>query len=256
MYVDEAFEFYAIFDEVDFVPSLRPIKDYIYDLIKNYNPNEFNLLDKECKTLSHFARKSRLEFSINKKHSRFKARNSFYNLLNKNIIRIEKNCDFFTNDNRFALQNKVIFNSNYARFYFYYLKPNEKMIFSSSDELYKFILDDFSNYLSYIYERVACEFCEHYFHIKGVQSIWGKDYECDIFYKDYDLLLLGEVKFKGKKICISSYSKLQNKAKMLGIKPDKFIFFSKNLYSKKIQNLNDNKLILASLEYFEKLKQK
>ncbi|WP_267525506.1 DUF234 domain-containing protein [Campylobacter sp. MG1] len=223
-------------------------------MILNYNPYKFHLNDNECKILTHFARKSRLEFSINKKVSRFKARKIFYDLINKNIIKIEKNCDLFTKNKNFAFQDKVIFKSNFMRFYFYFLKPYEKLIFSNKDEAYQKILSEFNNYLSYIFEMVACEFCERYFNIYGVQSIWGKDYECDIYYNDFDFTLLGEVKFNGKKMCLNSYSKLQNKAKLLGLEPNKFIFFSKNLYSKKLQNLNDNRLILASLKDFEKFK--
>ena len=233
-----------------FVASLNDIYYYIKDLVNNYNPYEFSVNPSECKALIHYAKHSRLEFAINKTQSRFKARQSFHNLINRDFLKLELNNDFLVYK-RFSPQNKVIFKSNYTRFYFYFLKPLEKIILNDKELAFNLICKQLSEYLSYIYEQIAKQWCENYFKIAGVQSIWGKDYECDLFYQDYDLCLLGEVKFKGKKMCLSDYSRLQNKAKYLGLDPTHFILFSKSGFSKKLLNLKDDRLILANHESFD-----
>lgn len=199
----------------------------------------------------HYAKNSRLEFSINKYQSRFKARKSFHSLINRGFLTIELNNNLLFFKDYYA-QNKVIFNSNYARFYFYFLKSLEKIILKDKDLAFSIISNNFNNYLSYIYEQIAKQWCEKNFNIKGIKSIWGKDYECDIFYNNYELSLLGEVKFKGKKMCLSSYSRLLQKAKYLGFEPDYFVLFSQSGFSNKLLSLNDKRLILANHESFFK----
>lgn len=244
--------FWAIFDDKYFKPSLDNIDKYISDLIKDFDINEFNLSEIECKILSHYAKKSRLEFSVNKYGSRFKIRKDFHKLLEKNLIKLENNLILIKYKN-FVSQNKVLFNSNYTRFYFYFLKPLEKLIQTNQTKAIEIILNELDNYLSFAYEQIAKNWCEINFDIKGVCSIWGKDYECDLFYQDYDFTMIGEVKFKGKKMCISDYNKLKLKAFALNLNPDKFILFSKSGFSKKLLNLNDSKLILKNHNDFEKL---
>ncbi|MBZ7983401.1 ATP-binding protein [Campylobacter sp. RM12647] len=239
-----------MFGDKSFKPSLNDINYYIHELVNTYNPYEFEINESECKALIHYARKSRLEFSINKYGSRFKARKSFHSLINRGFLRLELNNDLLS-FKRFYPQNKVIFNSNYTRFYFYFLKAMEKIILKDKELALRLINDKFYEYQSFIYEQIACEWCEKKFNIKGIKSIWGKDYECDIFYDNYEISLLGEVKFNGKKMCISSYSKLIQKARYLGFEPDYFILFSKNGFSKKLLALNDKRLILANHENFK-----
>ncbi|MBZ7994276.1 ATP-binding protein [Campylobacter canadensis] len=241
--LDEAFLFWAVFDEKKYEKSLNDINFYIKQIINNYNPKEYDFSNDYIKALCQYAKKSRLEFSINKNISRFKARGIFHNLIKKNILKIEKNQDLIKIHKRFYQQNKVIFTSNYTRFYFYFLKPNEKLILNDKERAFNKIINNFSEYLSFIYELVACEYAQNKFNIFNVSSIWGKDYECDIYYNNDDFCLLGEVKYKGKKICLKTLNELINKAKLLNLKVDYYLLFSNSGFSNNLlANKNNNVL--------------
>ncbi|WP_239818204.1 MULTISPECIES: hypothetical protein [unclassified Campylobacter] len=53
-------------------------------------------------------------------------------------------------------------------------------------------------------------------------------------------------------MCLSSYSRLLQKAKYLGFEPDYFVLFSQSGFSNKLLSLNDKRLILANHESFFK----
>ncbi len=160
---------------------------------------------------------------------------------------------------KYTVQDKVIFKNHFARFFFYFLKPNEKMIKQKEyDKLLQKIKNDFTHYQSFCFEMLGKELVEEKFKLECVSSFWNKELEFDLFYKDSNLTLIGEVKFTEKKSCKNIFNILKNKAEILGLKPDYFILFSKNGFStqltkNKVQNLllfniNDLKLLLRDTD--------
>ncbi|EAI0017319.1 ATP-binding protein, partial [Campylobacter upsaliensis] len=63
----------------------------------------------------------------------------------------------------------------------------------------------------------------------------------------------GEVKFKNKKICKNVLNDLYKKAQELNLKPNYYIIFSKNGFSKELESLQNKHLLLFDLSHFKAL---
>ncbi len=85
-------------------------------------------------------------------------------------------------------------------------------------------------------------------------SYWDKNSEFDILAKREDnKIILGECKYKNRKICKNELSKLKLKAKESNIDVDIYTLFSKNGFSNELLNSNIHNLLLFELKDFSKL---
>lgn len=235
-------DFYSVFDGL----WVEYFSNDIFDSIKALILPNYKLLDEkflinetEEKALILFAKNNRKRYSINREIQHFKALSTFNKLLKSGILRIEKSKENKIEKSKhhklkkelrdYVIQDKILFKDHYTRFHFYFLKPNENLILAGKfDELLEKIREKFEFYQSFCFEQLAREFVEKHFNLYCVQSYWDRNLELDLYYKDERLTLIGEVKFKNKKICKNVLNDLYKKAQELNLKPNYYIIFSKN----------------------------
>ncbi|MBS4331308.1 DUF234 domain-containing protein [Campylobacter vulpis] len=265
--LNQMVDFYSVFDGLDVAYFSGDVFEDIKTLIlPNYRLlDEKFLMDKtECRALTLFAKNNRKRYSINREIQHFKALSTFNKLLKSGILRIEKSKENKIEKSKhhklkrelraYVIQDKILFKDHYTRFHFYFLKPNENLILAGKFEgLLEKIKEKFEFYQSFCFEQLAREFVEKHFGIYSVQSYWDRNLELDLYYKDETISLVGEVKFKNKKICKNVLNDLYKKAQELNLKPDYYIIFSKNGFSKELESLQDEHLLLFDLSHFKAL---
>lgn len=262
------FDFYSVFEGFENLSLLNYEEDIFANieriLLKDYFEIKkgFALDETSSYALSLLAKNNRKRFSINRKIQHFKALATLQTLLKTGLIKLEyskearkikdKKQKLKKELRSYVIQDKIIFTSHFTRFFFYFLKPNEKLILQ---KLYKEVLEHirqkFELYQSFCFEELSRQLIEKKFKISGVQSYWDKNLELDIYYKDENLTLLGEVKFKNKKICKNILNLLKLKAKFLDWAPNHYIIISKNGFSKEFDKICEQNLLLFDLNDFK-----
>ncbi|AXP08653.1 DUF234 domain-containing protein [Campylobacter hepaticus] len=267
MHLAQIFDFYSVFDGFDQLKELNLEKDIFENiqekLLKNYLfvKNQFDFDDIISYALILLAKNNRKRFSINKKIQHFKALSALQFLLKQNILKLEVSKETKPNKDKkqkikkelrsYVIQDKLMFTNHFTRFFFYFLKPNEKLILQGKyEEVLKKIKDKFKLYQSFCFEQLCREFVEYFFKIDGVQSYWNKDMEVDLYYQDEKLCLVGEVKFKNKKICKNIFNLLKLKVRNLKIIPDYYIIISKNGFSQEMYKICKSGVFLFELNDF------
>ena len=93
---------------------------------------------------------------------------------------------------------------------------------------------DFDNYSSLGFEALSCELLKKRLDLKEVEiySFWTKEFEIDIFAKFNGFFIVGEVKYKERKICKNILNLIDLKCQKLGISPHIVALFSKSGFSK------------------------
>ncbi len=263
--LEELIDFYSVFDGSgieDF--SLSLFESVEAFLLKNYVEfkDRFRLDSLSSYALTLLAKNSRKRYSIHRKIKHFKALNITRKLLDSELLKLEKSKELKRINNKkqkhkkelrsYVIQDKLIFKDHFTRFFFYFLKPNEKLILEGRlSEVLSEIKENFEHYQSFCFEGLCREFLEKKFTVSPVQSYWDRDLELDLYYRDERLCLLGEAKFKNKKICKNVFNQLQNKAKNLRLRPDYYILFSKNGFSKELAKSYERNLLLFDLSDFK-----
>ncbi len=83
---------------------------------------------------------------------------------------------------------------------------------------------------------------------------WDINSEFDILAKSRDnLVIIGECKYKNRKVCRSELLKLKRKVQISNIRVDKFALFSKSGFSRELLKSRDKDLILFELKDFKSL---
>jgi len=160
----------------------------------------------------------------------------------------------------YRIQPKVRFVATFFRFWFGFVEPYRDEI--RRGEIEKFI----NNYrkhndrlVSYNFEQLSNTLLQRHYAkfdpIISCSSFWDR-------YSEFDLLaitqsgkiVLGECKYRGRKICKNELNKLKEKAIHSGIRVDTFALFSKNGFSNELLSSQDTNLVLFDLEDFQKLR--
>lgn len=255
------FDFYSVFDGFEKVRFYGTLSESIIEnLLKNYTQIAKNLdFDKDTNlALFILAKNNRKRYSINRKIGHFKAQSIINTLLNSGLLVLEKSkepkIDRLKGQKRakalkhYVVQDKLLFKDHFTRFFFRFLKPNEALIeLGEFDKLLELIFRDFEHYQSLCFELLSKEVLQKKFALKNVSSYWHRDIELDLYYKDSEFCILGEVKFKNRKICKNIFNLLQSKAKALNIKPDYYIIFSKSGFSGEFARRRVPNLLLFDL---------
>lgn len=262
------FDFYSVFEGFERLDSLNFEEDVFHNieylLLKNYLDIKdcFKLDETASYALSLLAKNNRKRFSINRKIQHFKALSTLKYLLRAGIIKLEHSKESKrVRDKRqklkkelrsYVIQDKIIFANQFTRFFFYFLKPNEKLILQNRyEEVLTLIKEKFELYQSFCFEQLSRELLEKKFQVSGVQSYWDKNLELDLYYKDDEISFIGEVKFKNKKICRNILNLLELKAKSLKLEPNNYIIISKNGFSKEFYKICKQDLLLLDLNDFK-----
>jgi len=153
----------------------------------------------------------------------------------------------------YRIQDKLRFVHPYMRFWFGFVTYYKKDLLQGKGSAF---LDNFNkNYerlRSLVYEQLCDDLLVKYYEettpLLSSGSYWNQYSEFDILAITNDKkLVLGECKYKDRKICKNELSKLKTKAIQSGIKVDVFVLFSKSGFSNELLSLKDEDLLLFDL---------
>ncbi|OCX42320.1 hypothetical protein A7X81_03785 [Campylobacter ornithocola] len=264
MELESIFDFYSVFDEFEFDVKLN-----LYDNILNvFIFKAFDILtclnldDNTLKALCVLSKNDRKRYSINKSIPHFQALGLINKLLERNILILEKSQEKPIIKSKrqkvkkelrsYSIQDKVVFKNQGLRFFFYFIYPKLNLIIAKKyDELLWFIRENLENYQSFTFELLCKEFLARKLKVEQVFSFWNYYCEIDLYYYKNGFCVLGEVKFKERKICKNVLNILKNKAKQLQMQPNLYVLFSKRGFSKELVLSKEHNLLLYTLDDFE-----
>ncbi|MCV3403500.1 DUF234 domain-containing protein [Campylobacter sp. IFREMER_LSEM_CL2090] len=262
--LESIFDFYSIFDEFEFDLKLSLYENILnvfilkaFDVLASLNLDENAL-----KALSVLSKNDRKRYSINKSIPHFQALGLINKLLEKNILILEKSQEKPTIKNKrqkvkkelrsYNIQDKVVFKNQGLRFFFYFIYPKLNLIaMKKYNELIELIQENLEKYQSFTFELLCKEFLAKKLKVDQVYSFWNYYHEIDLYYHENNFCVLGEVKFKERKICKNVLNILKSKAKQLQIQPNLYVLFSKSGFSKELILNKERNLLLYTLEDFQ-----
>ncbi|WP_152822348.1 DUF234 domain-containing protein [Campylobacter subantarcticus] len=224
--------------------------------------SQLNLDENSLKALSVLSKNDRKRYSINKSIPHFQALGLINKLLEKNILILEKSQEKPIVKNKrqkikkelysYSIQDKVVFKNQGLRFFFYFIYPNLNLIaMKKYNELIEIIQENLEKYQCFTFELLCKEFLTKKLKVEQVYSFWNYYCEIDLYYKKENFCVLGEVKFKERKVCKNILNILKNKAKQLQIQPNLYVLFSKSGFSKEFVLNKEYNLLLYTLEDFQ-----
>ncbi|MFT7823375.1 MAG: DUF234 domain-containing protein [Sulfurimonas sp.] len=155
----------------------------------------------------------------------------------------------------YRIQDKLRFNTPFLRFWFGFVEPYRKELEAGKGERF---LENFQKHYerlrSLVYEQLCDALLIEYFSRKNIQilssgSFWDRYSEFDILAVTSEKkVILGECKYKERKICKNEWSKLMAKAEQSGLSVDTYALFSKSGFSNELLQHRDEKLLLFDLE--------
>jgi len=153
----------------------------------------------------------------------------------------------------YRIQDKLRFVHPYMRFWFGFVTYYKKDLLQGKGSAF---LDNFNkNYerlRTLVYEQLCDDLLVNYYEkttpLLSSGSYWNQHSEFDILALTNDKkLILGECKYKERKICKNELNKLKDKALQSGIQVDIYVLFSKSGFSNELLSLKDEKLLLFDL---------
>ncbi|ASM36759.1 MAG: DUF234 domain-containing protein [Campylobacter sputorum] len=266
-------EFHFVFDAYEITPKYYDVFEairyeilYKVDELKKrfyFDSKHQKLISKALYKLSKNDRKQNYVFKL---FPRGLAHIIYTNILFSDLIYIEKSSEkpiikdkkekIKKELRRYTIQDKLHFKNNFTRFWFRFIEPNLKLIeLGKYDLMMEIIMEDFDNYASLPFELLAKEIIASRLKIPPFEivSYWDKDIEIDIFIKSKIGYIVGEVKYKNKKICKNVINVLLKKCDKLGIKPAKIVLISKSGFSNELLKEKNENITLFSIENFKEL---
>jgi len=159
----------------------------------------------------------------------------------------------------YRIQDKVRFVDPFMRFWFGFVAPYSKELREAKGESF---LSNFNDHYERLRTLVYEQLCDallvqHYQSASPLishGSYWDKHTEFDILAVTSDKkLILGECKYKDRKVCKNELTKLKAKAEQSGIKVDTYALFSKSGFSKELLAMKDDGLLLFELDDLRQL---
>ncbi|SFV54019.1 hypothetical protein MNB_SV-6-96 [hydrothermal vent metagenome] len=159
----------------------------------------------------------------------------------------------------YRIEPKVRFQIPFLRFWFGFVEPYRDRLLSGDSQ--RFIENYNSHYdrcVSLVFEQLSDDLLELHFGgedtIISRGSFWDHHSEFDILSitKRGDIIL-GECKYKDRRVCKNELNKLKEKAKNSGIVVDTYALFSKDGFSNELKYTKDKNLLLFDLSDFKKL---
>ena len=153
----------------------------------------------------------------------------------------------------YRIQDKLRFVHPYMRFWFGFVTYYKKDLLRGEAGAF---LENFNhNYerlRTLIYEQLCDDFLVKYYEdttpLLSSGSYWNQHSEFDILAMTNDKkLILGECKYKERKICKNELNKLKEKAFQSGIPVDVYVLFSKSGFSNELLSMKDKNLLLFDL---------
>jgi len=153
----------------------------------------------------------------------------------------------------YRVQDKLRFVQPFMRFWFGFVTYYRKEL-SAGDG--KAFLENFEKHYerlrTLIYEQLCDDLLLKYYEKKSPLlssgSYWNQYSEFDILaITSEKKLILGECKYKERKICKNELNKLKEKALQSGIPVDTYVLFSKSGFSNELLGMKDKNLLLFDL---------
>ena len=154
----------------------------------------------------------------------------------------------------YRIQDKLRFCKPFMRFWFGFVTYYRKDLLQGKGTLF---LENFESHYerlrSLIYEQLCNDMLWQYYSTSKTPllsngSYWDQYSEFDLLAVTSDKkLILGECKYKERKICKNEHSKLKAKAEKSGIAADIYVLFSKNGFSNELLQMKDKRLLLFDL---------
>lgn len=154
----------------------------------------------------------------------------------------------------YRIQDKLRFREPFLRFWFGFVEFFSKELERGESKRF---LENFNKHYerlrSLIYEQLCDDLLIEYLDQKGATvlssgSFWNLHSEFDILIiTSNQQLILGECKYKDRKVCKNELRKLIAKAEQSGLKVDTYALFSKSGFSNELLQHQDEKLLLFDL---------
>ena len=155
----------------------------------------------------------------------------------------------------YRIQDKLRFNDPFLRFWFGFVEPYRKELESGKGErFFENFQKHYERLRTLVYEQLCDALLVEYFTQKGVDilssgSFWNQHSEFDILAVTSEKkVILGECKYKERKVCKNELRKLMAKAEQSGLSVDTYALFSKSGFSNELLQSKDEKLLLFDLK--------
>ena len=257
--IHELIKFHLVFDEFDLKRSYYDVfeaieteilNDFLALMPKFYFESDTN--DAIKSALIKLARSDRKKFSVNKILPQNLASKVYAKLFEKNFLLLEKSREIpLKKTKRQALKKRDRGYKVEEK-----IEPNLKMLKEGkSDEILALIKSEFDEYASLGFEILCGELMAKKFLIDGIflSSFWSRDVELDMLLSIDGKIIVGEAKYKERKVCKNVLNLLLKKCEKLNITPDIIALFSKSGFSSELRNLKDERLRLYEMSDFEEL---
>ena len=159
----------------------------------------------------------------------------------------------------YRIQDKLRFVQPFMRFWFGFVSYYKKDLLQGDATAF---LENFKKHYerlrTLVYEQLCDALLVKYYEnstpLLSHGSYWNQHSEFDILAITKDKkLILGECKYKERKVCKNELGKLKAKALQSGIKVDIYALFSKSGFSNELLGMKDAKLLLFDLSDLEVL---
>lgn len=153
----------------------------------------------------------------------------------------------------YRVQDKLRFVQPFMRFWFGFVTYYRKdLVLGKGDAFLENFEKHFERLRSLVYEQLCDTLLVEYFADKKFivrsGSYWDIYSEFDILAVTKDnKIILGECKYKDRKICKNELRKLKAKAEESGFKVDVYVLFSKSGFSNELLSMKDENLLLFDL---------
>lgn len=155
---------------------------------------------------------------------------------------------------RHRVQSKIRFVEPYYRFYFGYLHGQKENIQAGKlQPLFENFSKNIDKFFSYPFEQITTQLLQKEYDLQDWGTYWDKDNEFDVYANTKEgKLIVGECKYKERRVCKNELTKLQKKCEQSGIKPDIYLLASKSGFSKELEGMS-KEVILYDMESFKRL---
>jgi len=142
---------------------------------------------------------------------------------------------------RYRIQPKVRFIQPFYRFYFGYLLGEKENIKNGKTRpLFEKFSKNIDKFFSYPFEQITNQLLSIDYDLSDCGSYWDRENEFDIYANTKDgKLIIGECKYKERKVCKNELTKLQKKCEQSALKPDIYLLASKSGFSKELESMSD-----------------
>jgi len=153
----------------------------------------------------------------------------------------------------YRIQDKLRFVDPFMRFWFGFVSYYKKdLAIGKGDAFLENFEKHYERLRSLVYEQLCDALLVEYYAkttpLLSSGSYWNQHSEFDILALTSDKkVILGECKYKDRKVCKNELTKLKAKALQSGIKVDVYVLFSKSGFSNELLQTKDEKLLLFDL---------